>query len=42
MAATTPLKHLPYIIEWMTQTDPPREASKVLKNEWLVGTPLFK
>ena len=30
------------MIGWMAQTDPPRKASKVLKNEWPVTTPLFK
>ena len=29
MAVTTPLKKSPNMIEWMAQTDPPREASKV-------------
>ena len=42
MALTTPLKKSPYLIEWMTQTDPPREASKVLKNDPPVATSLFK
>ena len=30
------------MIGWMAQTDPPKEASKVYKNEWLVTTPLLK
>ena len=29
MIATTPRKKSPYIIGWMAQTDPPKEASKV-------------
>ena len=29
MAATTPRKKSPYMIGWMAQTDPPKEASKV-------------
>ena len=32
MAATTPLKKSPYIIEWMPKIDPPGEANEVLKN----------
>ena len=30
------------MIKWMAQTDPPRNASKIQKNEWPVATPLFK
>ena len=26
----------------MAQADPPKEASKLKKNEWPVATPLFK
>ena len=36
MAVTTLWKKSPYMIEWMAQTDPPREASKVLK-KWMAG-----
>ena len=42
MAATTPSKKSPYMIEQMPQIDTPREDSKVLKNKWPVATPLFK
>ena len=31
MAATAPLKKLPYIKEWMAQADPPKEANTVKK-----------
>ena len=31
MAATVPLKKLPYMREWMTPADPPKEVSKVKK-----------
>ena len=31
MAAITPLKKSPYMIEWMPQIDSPREASKSFK-----------
>ena len=39
---STPLKNSAYMTEWMAQTYPLREASKVYKNEWPVATPLFK
>ena len=42
MAATTPRKKLLYMLGWMAQTDPPKEASKIKKNEWPVTTALFK
>ena len=31
MAATTPLKKSPYMIEWMVQANPPEESSTVKK-----------
>ena len=31
MVATTPLKKSPYMKEWMTQADPPKEVSTVKK-----------
>ena len=41
MAAITPLKKSPYMIEWI-KTDPSGKASEVQKNEWPVAPPLFK
>ena len=41
MAAIAPLKNSPYMKEWMAQADPPKQANTV-KNEWSVGSSLFK
>ena len=42
MAATGPLKELPFIKEWMAQADPPKEACAVKKNEWPVAASSVK
>ena len=42
MDVTTLLKNSACMTEWMAQTYPLREASKVYKNEWPVATPLCK
>ena len=36
------IKKITSRIEWMAQDDPPQDASKLIKNEWPVATPLFK